>query len=127
MSTVLIVEDNEKNLRLARDVLEFGGFTALEATTAEDGLVVAAEQRPDVILMDIQLPGMDGVAALAELRANPVTASIPVVALTAFAMSGDRDRLVNAGFDDYVAKPIDIDRLLDTVTRLSGVAGGATP
>jgi two-component system cell cycle response regulator DivK len=112
---ILIVEDNEKNMKLARDVLQFRGFRTLEATTAEDGIALAREHRPDIILMDIQLPGMDGVAALGQLRADDRTAPIPVIALTAFAMKDDERRLRGAGFDGYVVKPISIRELPEQV------------
>jgi two-component system cell cycle response regulator DivK len=105
---VLIVEDNEKNLKLARDVLQFKGFRTIEATTASEGLARAAEESPDLILMDIQLPDMDGVSALGRLKENPRTSAIRVVALTALAMREDRQRLIDAGFDAYIAKPIDV-------------------
>jgi two-component system cell cycle response regulator DivK len=105
---VLIVEDNDKNLKLVRDILELRGFRTLAATTAEDGLVLAAEHVPDVVLLDIQLPGMDGVAALERLKNDARTAHIPVVALTAFAMQEDRQRFLSAGFDGYLPKPIDV-------------------
>ena len=112
---ILIVEDNDKNLKLARDVLQFQGFRTLEAGTGSDAIALAAEHRPDLILMDIQLPDMDGGTALGRLRAEPVTKAIPVVALTAFAMASDRDRLLGAGFDGYLAKPIDVKRFPDQV------------
>ena len=105
---ILIVEDNEKNLKLARDVLQFRGFRTLEATTAAAGIALAAEHRPDLVLMDIQLPDADGITALQRLRAEPATQGIPVVALTAFVMQADRDRIAAAGFDGYLAKPIDV-------------------
>jgi len=108
---ILIVEDNEKNMKLTRDVLQFNGFTTLEATTAEDGIAVAQARAPSLILLDIQLPGIDGVTALGRLRADPLTASIPVMALTAFAMKDDELRLRGAGFDGYVTKPISIREL----------------
>jgi CheY-like chemotaxis protein len=108
MTLVLIVEDNLRNLKLVRDVLEHVGYRTLEATTAEDGLALAREHRPDLVLMDVQLPGMDGVQALGRLRADPATSGIPVVAVTAFAMKDDRARFVAAGFDGYVEKPISI-------------------
>ena len=108
---ILIVEDNEKNMKLARDVLQFNGFRTLEAMTAEQGLTLAAEHLPDLILMDIQLPGMDGVTALKRLREDPATAAIKIIALTAFAMKDDRERFVSAGFDGYVSKPISIREL----------------
>jgi two-component system cell cycle response regulator DivK len=106
--TVLLVEDNQRNLKLARDVLEFNGFHVEVSTTGEDALAVAARTSPDIILMDLQLPGMDGHAALAHLRADPRTAGIPVVALTAFAMAADRARAMEAGFDGYLEKPISV-------------------
>jgi two-component system cell cycle response regulator DivK len=112
---ILIVEDNDKNLKLARDVLRFGGFETLEASTAAEGVALAAEHSPDVILMDIQLPDMDGTTALGRLRAELATKAIPVVALTAFAMDRDRDRLLGAGFDGYLAKPIDVKTFADEV------------
>lgn len=115
---ILIVEDNEKNLKLVRDVLQVYGYRTLEATTAEAGLDLARHHRPDVILMDIQLTGMDGVTALGKLRADPVTAAIPVVALTAFAMRDDRAKFLAAGFDAYLSKPISIRELPELVRRL---------
>ena len=105
---ILIVEDNEKNRKLFRDVLQFKGFRTLEAGTAEQGLALASEHQPDLVLMDIQLPDIDGVAALARLRSNAVTAGISVVAITAFAMKEDRERFSSAGFDGYLVKPINI-------------------
>jgi two-component system cell cycle response regulator DivK len=105
---VLIIEDNEKNLKLTRDVLQVKGFRTIEATDAATGIALAVEHQPRVVLMDIQLPDMDGPEALGRLRSNPRTAAIPVIAVTAFAMSGDRERFLEAGFDDYVTKPIDI-------------------
>jgi two-component system cell cycle response regulator DivK len=116
---VLIIEDNDKNLRLVRDVLEYGGLETMEARTAEEGLVLARERPPDVILLDIQLPGMDGYAALRELRADGRTHAIPVAAVTAFAMDSDRQRLADAGFDAHFAKPIDVAHLADDVRALS--------
>ncbi len=105
---ILIVEDNEKNLKLVRDVLQFKGYRTLEAGTAGEGLRLAAEHRPDLILMDIQLPDLNGDEVLQRLRAEPATAAIRVVALTAQAMAGDRERLLGAGFDGYLTKPIDV-------------------
>ena len=116
---VLIIEDNDKNLRLVRDVLQYGGLETVEARTAEEGLVLARERPPDVILLDIQLPGMDGYAALAALRRDGRTRAIPVAAVTAFAMDSDRQRLLDAGFDAHFAKPIDVSGLADDVRALS--------
>ena len=114
---ILIVEDNPRNLKLARDVLQFNGFRTIEAGNGSDGIALAEAELPAVILMDIQLPDMDGVAALRLLRQVPATASIPIVALTAFAMDADRDRLLAAGFDGYLVKPIDIKRFPDQVAE----------
>ena len=114
---ILIVEDNPKNMKLASDVLQFHGYRTLEATTAEDGLALARTDRPELILMDIQLPGMDGVTALTHLKAEARTASIPVIALTAFAMRDDQARFLDAGFDSYLVKPIDIKGFLEQVER----------
>ena len=112
---VLVVEDNEKNMKLVRDVLEAKGYRLLEAATGGRAVELATEHRPRLVLMDIQLPDVDGVEALARLRADDRTASIPVVALTAQAMSGDRERFLAAGFDGYLSKPVDIVELVDTV------------
>jgi two-component system, cell cycle response regulator DivK len=108
MTVILIIEDNPRNLKLARDLLEHAGYRTLEATTAEDGLALARAHRPDLVLMDVQLPGMDGVQALERLRADPATNGIPVVAVTAFAMKDDRARFIAAGFDGYLEKPISV-------------------
>ena len=120
-AVVLIIEDNERNRKLARDVLNHAGFDTLEAGTAEAGLALAAERSPGIVLMDVQLPGIDGVQALQLLRADPATAGIPVIAVTAFAMKADRERFLAAGFDHYVEKPLDIRefprQVADTLTR----------
>ena len=103
---ILVIEDNPKNLKLVRDVLSYAGYDVIEAGTAEAGLELAAEQLPHLVLMDIQLPGMDGMEALQILKAGERTGAIPVVALTAFAMAEDRERALTAGFDGYVSKPV---------------------
>jgi two-component system cell cycle response regulator DivK len=108
---VLIIEDNERNRKLARDVLNHAGFDTLEAASAEDGLTLASRRQPGVVLMDVQLPGMNGIQALRRLRSDPATAGIPVIAVTAFAMKADRERFLAAGFDNYVEKPLDIRQL----------------
>ena len=105
---VLIVEDNEKNLKLARDLLQYHGFRTIEAVDAETGLRMASESLPDIILMDIELPGMDGATALEKLREDPATAAITVVAVTASVMPVDRDRFSRAGFAGVIVKPIDV-------------------
>jgi two-component system cell cycle response regulator DivK len=106
-SRILVVEDNPKNLKLVRDVLTYSGYEVIEATTGEDGVRLAHESSPDLILMDLQLPGIDGAEALRQIReADEI--QIPVVAVTAFAMNDDRERLLGAGFDGYLEKPIDV-------------------
>jgi two-component system, cell cycle response regulator DivK len=112
---VLIVEDNEKNMKLVRDVLQATGYSTLEATTGEEAIELSLSQAPALVLMDVQLPGIDGVEALEQLRQDERTSSIPVLALTAQAMSGDRDRFLDAGFDGYLSKPVDIAELLQAV------------
>ena len=102
---ILIIEDNDKNLKLVH-VLQFNGYETAEAMTAEDGLVLARSRHPALILLDIQLPGMDGFAALRQLRADPITMSTPVIAVTASAMEQDRQKILAAGFDGYMTKPI---------------------
>jgi two-component system cell cycle response regulator DivK len=114
---VLIVEDNEKNMKLVRDILQAVGYSPLEASTGEQALAVAAESAPALVLMDIQLPDLDGAEALQRLRSDERTAGIPVLALTAQAMQGDRERFLAAGFDGYLSKPVDIDELIATVQR----------
>ena len=105
---VLIVDDNEKNLRLARDVLQAAGLGTLEAASGAEGVAVAIDRDPDVILMDIRLPDMDGAEAMRRLKDDERTAAIPVVALTSLAMKGDREWLLSVGFDGYLEKPIDV-------------------
>ena len=117
MSLVLIVEDNEKNLKLVRDVLQVKGYETLEAGTGEDGVRIARERVPDLVLMDIQLPGMSGIDALKALRAEPATAAIPVVAITASVMQQDRQQIMNAGFDGFIEKPVNLKNLLDAVQK----------
>jgi two-component system, cell cycle response regulator DivK len=105
---ILVVEDNDRNLKLVRDVLQFAGFDVVEARTGEQGVALATADPPDLVLMDLQLPGIDGTEALRQLRAVPATAEIPVVALTAFAMKDDGERTRRAGFDGYVSKPLSV-------------------
>jgi two-component system, cell cycle response regulator DivK len=117
---ILVVEDNAKNMTLLRDVLRASGYRTLEASTAGQALTLATEQGPALVLMDIRLPDMDGLEALSLLRMDERTASIPVLAVTAQAMKGDRERLKEAGFDDYLSKPLVIDELLAVVARHCG-------
>ena len=105
---ILIVEDNPNNLKLMRDVLQFRGYTTLEAETAEAGISLALARQPALILMDVQLPGMDGSTAMKALKANPSTQRIPIIAMTALAMQGDKERLLAEGFDGYMSKPVAI-------------------
>ena len=105
---ILIVEDNERNLKLVRDVLQFAGYDVVEARSGEQGVVLAKECFPDLVLMDIQLPHMNGVEALHRLRDSPETRTVPVVALTAFAMREDREQALRAGSDGYLEKPISV-------------------
>ena len=112
---ILVVEDNEKNMKLFRDVLDASGFRTLEATTGGEAVAMASEHTPDLVLMDIQLPDLDGVQALHRLRADPRTATIRIVALTAQAMHGDRERFLAAGFDGYLSKPVNVRDLIGTV------------
>jgi two-component system, cell cycle response regulator DivK len=112
---VLVVEDNEKNMKLFRDVLQATGYETIAATSGEDAVELAATRRPALVLMDVRLPGIDGVEALGRLRRGDATATIPVLALTAQAMSGDRERFLEAGFDGYLSKPVDVVELIRTV------------
>jgi len=112
---ILVVEDNEKNMKLMRVVLQSSGYRTLEASTGREAVELAAEHGPALVLMDIRLADMDGVEALKLLREDSHTAAIPVLALTAQAMKGDRERFIKAGFDGYLAKPVDIDELIATV------------
>jgi two-component system cell cycle response regulator DivK len=114
---VLVVEDNEKNMKLVRDVLQASGYTTLEATTGEEAVELALSQAPALVLMDVQLPGIDGVEALDRLRDDERTASIPVLALTAQAMRGDREQFLEAGFDGYLSKPMDVVELINAVRQ----------
>ena len=112
---VLVIEDNEKNMKLLRDVLKATGYRTLEADSGEAGVELARTHRPSLVLMDVQLPGMSGVEALERLREDEGTAETPVLALTAQAMRGDRERFLDAGFDGYLAKPIDVAELIAIV------------
>ncbi len=124
MSEILIVEDNEKNMKLVRDVLQVKGYKTLEATTGEDGVRLAKERLPALVLMDIQLPGISGIEALRQLRADPATAAIPVIAVTASVMVSDRRNITDAGFDGYVGKPLNLKEFLDAVA--GAMAGRGT-
>src|SRR6266496_5719752 len=115
---ILIIEDNEKNRKLVRDVLQVKGHKTVESDTAEQGLKLAIEKSPNLILMDIQLPGMDGITALKQLRTDPKTKSIPVIAITASAMTYNRVTMLAEGFDGYQTKPISVKDFLEEVRRV---------
>jgi len=115
---ILIVEDNEKNMKLVRDLLQVKGYRTLEAKTAEEGISLAKAQLPQLVLMDIQLPGMDGIEALGHLRADSKTKAIPVIAVTASAMTHDRQKIMAAGFDGYQSKPINVKEFLEAVRQM---------
>jgi two-component system, cell cycle response regulator DivK len=115
---ILLVEDNEKNRKLAHDVLVHHGYRVADAESAEEALRLVREQPPSLVLMDIHLPGMDGITALRQLRADPATQSIPVMAVTASAMTHDRAKIMAAGFDGYQSKPISVKPFLAAVREL---------
>jgi len=112
---ILVVEDNKKNRILFRDILQARRYRTLEAETGEEALVLLQNERPDLILMDIQLPGKDGITITKEIRGNVDTKDIPVFALTSYAMKGDKERMMEAGFDSYLSKPINVGEFLRTV------------
>jgi len=115
---ILIVEDNPKNLKLVRDTLQVRGYRTIEAGTGEEGVQLAREQHPALVLMDIQLPGISGVEAFRQLRADPATRTIPVVAVTASVMAQERQKVMAAGFDGFQGKPISVRELLETVRQI---------
>ncbi len=127
MSTILVVEDNATNMTLSTFLLESAGHTVVAATSAELGLTLALECRPDLILMDIQLPGMDGLQATALLKGNEATRGIPVIALTALAMKGDEARIRAAGCDGYIAKPLAYKDFLMVIRETLVKSGSAAP
>jgi two-component system cell cycle response regulator DivK len=122
--TVVVVEDNVRSRRLVRDILELHGFGIIEAESAEDALEAIQDTPPDLVLLDIQLPGMDGVAALRMLRGDPRTADVPAIAVTAYAMRGDEERLLEEGFDAYIAKPIDTRAFVPKLLAVLEARGG---
>ena len=122
MKTILIVEDNDKNMKLARDVLQAKGYATLEAVNGLDGVAMALQHRPDLILMDIQLPDINGYEATQRIRADAACASIPVVAFTASVTLTDRQRITDAGFNGFLGKPIELKTFLATVRQQLGEA-----
>jgi CheY-like chemotaxis protein len=117
-AVILVVEDNALNLKLVRDVLTYAGYDVRAARTAEDGIRLAVADPPDLVLMDIDLPGMDGMEALRRLRDDPRTGMVPVAAVTALAMAADRERVMHAGFDGFLEKPISVRDLPGQVREL---------
>jgi two-component system cell cycle response regulator DivK len=124
MNPILIVEDNEKNLKLLRDVLQVKGYTTLEARTAAEGVRLAREAIPSLVLMDIQLPDASGITALLQLRADPLTQKIPTVAVSASAMQEEQEKITASGFDGYIMKPIELRGFLEQVERYVGKPPG---
>ena len=120
---ILIIEDNDKNRKLARDVLEVSGFETLETSTGEEGIRLACEHKPALVLLDIHLPGINGIETFRRLRADSATAAIPVIAVSASAMPDDRARIKEVGFDRYLSKPINIDLFLDAVNEVLEASG----
>jgi two-component system cell cycle response regulator DivK len=127
MSTILIVEDNEKNMKLVRDILQHQGHATLEAATGVDGVRLAMERLPDLILMDIQLPDIDGIAALRQIRAQPNLDATPVIAVSASVMPDEQQKVVSSGFDAFITKPIDLKRFRETVHRFLTQGRSQTP
>jgi len=125
MAKILIVEDNEMNRDMLSRRLERKGFTIVMAVDGAEGVAKAASENPDLILMDMSLPVLDGWEATRQLKANPATSHIPVIALTAHAMAGDRDKTIEAGCDDYDTKPIELPRLLGKIETQLGKAKAA--
>ena len=115
--TILVVEDNELNMKLVRGLIKIGKYRMLEAIDAESGIEQIREQRPDLVLMDIQLPGMDGLSATKIIKKDPSLKDIPVVALTSYAMQGDEEKALEAGCSGYIAKPIDTRKFLETISQ----------
>jgi len=122
-NTILVVEDNPKNLKLIRAILEFSGYEVIEATSGEEGVRLAHDAAPDLILMDLQLPGIDGAEALRQIRSAADPPDVPVVAVTAFAMADDRERAFASGFDGYVEKPISARALPQQVREFIELGG----
>ncbi len=117
---ILVVEDNELNLKLLQDLLEFQGYTILVSSLGATAIEIARQQRPDLILLDIQLPDISGTEVAYQLKANEGTRSIPIVAVTAFAMAGDRERILESGCDDYIPKPVSVRDFLALIERYVG-------
>jgi two-component system, cell cycle response regulator DivK len=117
MSVILIVEDNEKNMKLVRDILQHKGYATLEAATGGEGVRLALDKHPDLVLMDIQLPDIDGIEALRRIRAEPALDAVPVLAVSASVMPDEQQKIVTSGFDAFITKPIALKQFVDTVAR----------
>lgn len=120
MKKILIIEDNEKNLKLFSVIIKSLGYEILTAMNGEEGVKMAKENAPDLILMDIQMPVMDGITALNMLRADERTRNIPVIALTSYAMAGDKEKFLGFGFSDYISKPIEVNKFSDVIKSILG-------
>ncbi len=117
---ILIVDDTASNLRLLRDILTYKEYEVIEASNGEEAIKLAKEKKPDLVLMDIQLPGIDGISAGKILRTDPQTSNVKLIAVTSYAMKGDKEMLLKAGFDDYTSKPINIAKLLEQLEKILG-------
>jgi CheY-like chemotaxis protein len=117
IKTILVVEDNELNMKLVKGLIKIGKYRMLEAIDAESGIELIREQRPDLVLMDIQLPGMDGLSATKIIKEDPSLKDIPIIALTSYAMQGDKEKAIEAGCTGYIAKPIDTRKFLETLAQ----------
>jgi len=120
--TILIVEDNENNMMLVRDVLQMKGYTVLEATTGTEGVRLTLEAKPDLVLIDIQLPDIDGITVLAQIRANEAAKSIPLLAVSASVMPDEKQKIISSGFDAYITKPLNMKSFVETVEKFIGKA-----
>lgn len=117
---ILVVEDNDKNRRLVADVLSYYGYDVIQATNGEEAINMTREYKPDLIFMDMQMPVMDGFAAIRILKNDPVTRHIKIIAITSFAMAGDRERIMSTGVDEYITKPVNTMELQERVRKLLG-------
>jgi two-component system, cell cycle response regulator DivK len=117
MKKILIVEDNEKNMKLVRDILRHQGYETLEAVNGLDGVRLAEQQQPDLVLMDIQLPDIDGIEALGRIRADRSLDAVPVLAVSASVMPDDQQKIISSGFDAFITKPINLKQFVETVQR----------
>ena len=115
--SILVIEDNELNMKLVKGLIKIGKYQMLEAVDAESGIQLIRDQRPDLVLMDLQLPGMDGLSATKLIKEDPTLKDIPIVALTSYAMQGDEERALEAGCTGYIAKPIDTRKFLKTISK----------